>query len=279
MSDSLKFSMAQLFEAGAHFGHHKCRCNPKMSSYLYGVKNNIHIINLEKTVPMLRDGLEAIKDVAQRGGRVLFVGTKRQARDPIAEAAKRCGQYYINHRWLGGLLTNWKTVSISINKLKQLAEKLEAADMGLTKKEMLSLRRQHDKLELALGGIREMGGIPDALFIIDTNMEAIAISEAYKLRIPTIAICDSNSNPGKVTYPVPGNDDSSKAIELYCDLVSKAVLIGLQEALASSNVDFGASESAESLGLEANESNTDGDISEPVEITTEEPILENTNNG
>jgi small subunit ribosomal protein S2 len=279
MSESVKFSMAQLFEAGAHFGHHKCRCNPKMSSYLYGVKSNIHIINLEKTVSMLRNGLEAVKDVAQRGGRVLFVGTKRQARDPIAEAAKRCGQYYVNYRWLGGLLTNWKTVSISINKLKQLAEKLEAADTGLTKKEMLSLRRQHDKLELALGGIREMGDIPDALFIIDTNMEAIAISEACKLRIPTIAICDSNSDPSRVTYPIPGNDDSSKAIELYCGLVSEAVLIGLQEALASSNVDFGASESVEALGLEINGGNPNNEASESTEVVVEEPILENANNG
>jgi small subunit ribosomal protein S2 len=274
VSDYVKISMSQLLEAGVHFGHHRCRCNPKMQGYLYGVRNNIHIINLEKTVPMLHDGLDALKDVAARGGRVLFVGTKRQARDAIAEAARRCGQYYINHRWLGGLLTNWKTVSASISKLNQLAEKLKADDTGLTKKELLTLRRQYDKLELALGGIREMGSIPNALFIIDVNMESLAVNEALKLRIPAIAICDSNSDPTKATYPIPGNDDSSKAIELYCDLASKAILAGLQDALISSNSDLGESESAEvlQLGVDKGSLVENTSVPEEVDIASTEAI-------
>ncbi len=247
MSDFAKFSMQQLLEAGVHFGHHKRRCNPKMLDYLYGVRNNVHIINLEKTVPMLKEALQSVHDITRRGGRVLFVGTKRQARDVVADAAKKCGQYYINCRWLGGLLTNWKTVSASINKLNQLNEKLNNPELGLTKKEVLSLRRQHDKLEQALGGIREMGGVPDLLFIMDTNIDSLAISEAVRLNIPTVAICDSNSDPTKITYPIPGNDDSSKAIELYCNLISQSVISGMQEALSASGVDLGASESVDSF--------------------------------
>jgi small subunit ribosomal protein S2 len=236
--------MRQLLESGVHFGHHTRRWNPKMASYIFGVRNNVHIIDLEQTVPALHRALQAIRDVAAGGGRVLFVGTKRQAQDAVADAAKRCGQYYVNHRWLGGMLTNFKTISLSIKRLRELDEKINQPGSGLTKRELLELTRDRDKLERALGGIKEMGGLPDILFVIDTNKEAIAVQEANKLKIPVVAVLDSNSTPEGITYPIPGNDDAMRAIHLYCDLVSGAVLDGLQAELAASGVDIGSREEA-----------------------------------
>jgi small subunit ribosomal protein S2 len=234
------FSMRQLLEAGVHFGHHTRRWNPKMAPYIFGVRNGIHIIDLEQTDPMLHQGLQVIRDVVAGGGRVLLVGTKRQAQEPVAESAKRCGQYYVNYRWLGGMLTNFKTISQSIKRLRELEERISQEQTGLTKRELLELTRDRDKLERALGGIKEMGGLPDILFVIDTNKEAIAVSEANTLRIPVVAILDSNSSPDGIAYPIPGNDDAMRAIHLYCDLVSGAVLDGLQAELAASGVDIGA---------------------------------------
>ena len=235
-----EFSMRQLLEAGVHFGHHTRRWNPKMAPYIFGVRNGVHIIDLEQTVPMLHRGLQAIRDVAAGGGRVLFVGTKRQGQEAIAEAAKRCGQYYVNHRWLGGMLTNFKTISNSIKRLRELDERINEPGSGLTKRELLELTRDRDKLERALGGIKEMGGLPDILFIIDTNKEAIAVQEANKLKVPVVAILDSNSTPDGIAYPIPGNDDAMRAIHLYCDLVAGSVLDGLQAEMAASGVDVGA---------------------------------------
>ena len=233
-------SLRPLFEAGVHFGHNTRRWNPKMQPYLFGVRNNVHIIDLEQTVPMMQRALQAVRDVAANGGRVLFVGTKRQAQDKIADAAKRCGQYYVNHRWLGGMLTNWKTISQSIKRLRELTEKLDGHTSGkLTKKETLVLSRDRDKLERALGGIKDMGGVPDIIFVIDTIKENIAIEEAVKLGIPVIAITDSNSDPSHVTYPIPGNDDAARAIDLYCELAVQAVLDGLEAELGSNGKDAG----------------------------------------
>jgi small subunit ribosomal protein S2 len=244
--------MRQLLEAGVHFGHHTRRWNPQMKPFIFGVRNNVHIIDLEQTVPMLHQAMTAVRDVAANGGRVLFVGTKRQAQEKVASAATRCGQYFVNHRWLGGMLTNWKTMSLSIKRLRDLDEQLSdpAKQSGLTKKELLQLTREKEKLDRALGGIREMGGLPDILFIIDVPREEIAIQEATKLKIPVVAICDSNANPHGVTYPVPGNDDALRAIELYCDLVAGAVLDGLQAELMASGVDVGELDEspAEDLG-------------------------------
>jgi small subunit ribosomal protein S2 len=234
------FTMRQLLEAGVHFGHHTRRWNPKMAPYLFGVRNGIHVIDLEQTVPMLHQGLQAVRDVVASGGRVLLVGTKRQAQEPVAEAAKRCGQYYVNYRWLGGMLTNFKTISQSIKRLRELDERIAQSEAGLTKRELLELTRDRDKLERALGGIKEMGGLPDILFVIDTNKEAIAVAEANTLHIPVVAILDSNSSPDGIAYPIPGNDDAMRAIHMYCDLVSSAVLDGLQAELAASGVDVGA---------------------------------------
>lgn len=234
------FTMRQLLEAGVHFGHHTRRWNPQMRSYIFGVRNGIHILDLQQTVPMLGTALKSLRDIAANGGRVLFVGTKRQAQEKIAESAKRCGQYYVNHRWLGGMLTNWKTISISINRLREVEGLLSQANSGLTKKESLMLQREKDKLEMSLGGIREMGGQPDALFILDVNKEDIAVQEANKLGIPVFAVLDSNSSPRGVDYPIPGNDDALRAIELYCDLVCEAILDGLQAELGRSGVDVGA---------------------------------------
>src|SRR5271170_3609089 len=235
-----EYSMRGLLEAGVHFGHHTRRWNPKMSPYIFGVRNGIHIIDLEQTVPLLRQGLEAVRDVVAGGGRALLVGTKRQAQDAVADAAKRCGQYYVNYRWLGGMLTNFKTISASIKRLREVEERVAQQDIGLTKRELLELTRDRDKLERALGGIKEMGGLPDILFVIDTNKEAIAVAEANKLRIPVVAILDSNSSPDGIAYPIPGNDDAMRAIHLYCDLFAAAVLDGLQAELAASGVDIGA---------------------------------------
>ena len=228
------FTMRQLLEAGVHFGHTTRRWNPRMAPYLFGQRNGIHIIDLEQTVPMLHRALAQVREVAQNRGRVLFVGTKRQATDIVKEAATRCAQNFVNHRWLGGMLTNWKTISNSIRRLKQLEELLKEENVGLTKKELLGLQRERDKLDRALGGIKEMAGLPDIIVVIDTNKESIAIQEARKLSIPTIAILDSNSDPEGITTPVPGNDDAMRAIALYCNLLADAVLDGLQAGLIGS---------------------------------------------
>jgi small subunit ribosomal protein S2 len=236
------FSLRQLLEAGVHFGHHTRRWNPRMSPYLFGVRNQVHIIDLQQTVPMLDRALRAVRDVTAGGGRVLFVGTKRAAAEHVAEAAKRCGQYYVNHRWLGGMLTNWKTITGSIKRLRQIDEMLAGDTAGLTKKEVLEMTRDRDKLERSLGGIKEMGGLPDILFIIDTNKEKLAVEEATKLGIPVVAVLDSNSDPEGVTFPIPGNDDAIRAIALYCELVSGAVLDGISQELSASGADIGAAE-------------------------------------
>ena len=236
------FTMRQLLEAGVHFGHHTRRWNPKMAPFIFGERNGVHIIDLEQTVPMLGAALAAVRQIVSGGGRVLFVGTKRQASDIISDAAKRCGQYYVNHRWLGGTLTNWKTITASIRRLRELDERLAGEVEGLTKKELLGLTRERDKLERALGGIKEMGGLPDILFVIDTNKEAIAIQEAAKLSIPVIAVIDSNSSPDHINYPIPGNDDAIRSIGLYCRLIGDAVLDGLQQEMISTGTDVGAAE-------------------------------------
>ena len=234
--------MRQLLEAGAHFGHQTHRWNPKMDRYIFGSRANIHIIDLSQTLPLFHQALVKVREVAAGGGRVLFVGTNRQAADPVAVAARRCAQYYVNHRWLGGTLTNWRTISGSIARLRELEGVLEGDGTGRTTKELLQLTRERDKLELSLGGIKDMGGIPDLMFVIDTNKEAIAIQEARKLNIPVVAILDTNSDPDGVTYPVPGNDDAARALQLYCDLIADTVLDGLAAGQASMGVDLGASE-------------------------------------
>ncbi len=237
------FTLRQLLEAGAHFGHRTQRWNPKMSKYIFGVRNDIHIMDLTQTVPLMHQALVALRDAAAGGGRVLFVGTKRQASEPVAAAAKRCAQYYVNHRWLGGTLTNWSTISNSIKRLRNVEETLSSAQSsGLTKKELLQLLRERDKLERSLGGIKDMGGLPSVLFVVDTNKEAIAVAEARKLGIPVAAILDSNSNPDGIAFPIPGNDDASRAIVLYCDLAARAVIDGLSEGQAAAGIDPGATE-------------------------------------
>lgn len=238
------FSMRQLLEAGVHFGHQTHRWNPKMKQYIFGDRNNVHIIDLGQTVPMLAQALQVVSDTVAGGGRLLFVGTKRQASELVADAAKRSAQYYVNARWLGGTLTNWKTISHSIQRLRKLDELLAAEAQGFTKKERLNLERERDKLERALGGIRDMGGTPDLMFIIDTNKESIAIQEAKRLNIPVVAIVDSNCDPDPIDYPVPGNDDAARAISLYCDLIAKAALDGIARQQGSAGVDIGASEEA-----------------------------------
>jgi len=236
-----ELSMRQLLEAGAHFGHQTHRWNPKMDRYIFGSRANIHIIDLSQTMPLLHQALLKVREVAAGGGRVLFVGTKRQASDPVAIAAKRCAQYYVNHRWLGGTLTNWRTISLSIARLRELEGLLDnEGGQGRTKKELLQLTREREKLELSLGGIKDMGGIPDLMFVIDTNKEAIAIQEARKLNIPVVAILDTNCDPEGVAYPIPGNDDAARALQLYCDLIADSVLDGLAAGQASLGVDLGA---------------------------------------
>ncbi|MBA3814120.1 MAG: 30S ribosomal protein S2 [Alphaproteobacteria bacterium] len=235
------FTMRQLLEAGVHYGHQTRRWDPKMAPYLYGSRSGIHIIDLQQTVPMFYQALQVIRDVVAGGGRVLFVGTKRQASQKVKESASLCGQFYVNHRWLGGMLTNWKTISQSIKRLRELDDQMEEGTHGFTKKELLTLERERNKLDLSLGGIKDMGGIPDILFIIDTNKEDIAIKEANKLGIPVVAIVDSNSNPDGIDYLIPGNDDAQRAIDLYCTLVSAAVLDGLQAEMQSVGVDIGDS--------------------------------------
>ena len=237
-----EYSMRQLLEAGAHFGHQTHRWNPKMDRYIFGSRSNIHIIDLSQSIPLLHQALVKVREVAAAGGRVLFVGTKRQASDPVAAAAKRCAQYYVNHRWLGGTLTNWRTISGSIARLRELEGILDGGDGGgRTKKELLTLNRERDKLELSLGGIKNMGGIPDIMFVIDTNKEAIAILEARKLNIPVIAILDTNCDPDGITFPIPGNDDAARAIQLYVDLIADSVLDGMAAGTVASGVDIGAS--------------------------------------
>lgn len=240
------FTMRQLLEAGVHFGHTTRRWNPQMEPFIFGERNGVHIIDLEQTVPMLHRALDFVRETVAGGGRVLFVGTKRQASEQISESAKKCGQYYVNHRWLGGMLTNWKTISNSIKRLRSVEERLDEENVGLTKKELLNLTRERDKLERALGGIKEMGGLPDVLFVIDTNKEHIAVAEAANLNIPVVAVVDSNSDPRGVTFPVPGNDDALRAIELYCRLVADAVLGGIQQEVLASGGDVG--EAAEAPG-------------------------------
>ena len=243
-----EFSMRQLLESGAHFGHRQQRWNPKMAPFIYGQRNDIHILDLTQTVPLLHRALVTLRDTAAGGGRILFVGTKRQASDPISAAAKRCAQYYVNHRWLGGTLTNWQTISHSIRRLRSIEETLSGAEhSGLTKKELLGLLREQDKLERSLGGIKEMGGVPNLLFVVDTNKESIAIAEAKKLGIPVMAVLDSNSDPDGIAFPIPGNDDAARAIALYCDLAARAVIDGLGESQSAAGVDLGAAEDVESV--------------------------------
>ncbi|MEL6872531.1 MAG: 30S ribosomal protein S2 [Pseudomonadota bacterium] len=247
------FTMRQLLEAGVHFGHQAHRWNPKMDSYIYGVRNNIHIVDLTQTTPLLHQALVKVSDTVAGGGRVLFVGTKRQASEAIASAAERSAQYFINHRWLGGTLTNWKTISLSIRRLRQLDDLLTGEGLGRTKKELLNLTRERDKLNMSLGGIKDMGGTPDLLFVIDTNKESIAIAEAKKLKIPIVAVVDSNCDPDGIDFPIPGNDDAGRAITLYCDLIARAAIDGLERGQAQSGVDIGAAEIpvAEELPAEA----------------------------
>ena len=235
------YNMRQLLEAGVHFGHQTHRWNPKMAPFIFGGRNGIHVMDLAQTVPLLHQALVAVRDVVASGGRVLFVGTKRQAAEPIARHASQCAQYYMNSRWLGGTLTNWQTISKSIKRLRELETTLDGESAGgLTKKEVLQLTRERDKLELALGGIKEMGGVPELMFVVDTNKEAIAIAEAKTLGIPVIAILDSNCNPDGIDFPIPGNDDASRAIELYCSLISKAVIAGIEDSSSASGIDMGA---------------------------------------
>ncbi|MFD1911958.1 30S ribosomal protein S2 [Halodurantibacterium flavum] len=238
------FSMRQLLEAGVHYGHQTQRWNPRMAEFIYGERNGIHILDLTQTVPMLDAALNVVRDTVAKGGRILFVGTKRQAQKPIAEAAEKCAQYYMNHRWLGGTLTNWKTVSQSIARLKQIDELMGQGAEGLTKKERLGMEREQAKLQASLGGIREMGGLPDLLFVIDVNKEDLAIAEAQKLGIPVVAVVDTNCSPKGVDYVIPGNDDAARAIGLYCDLVSRAALDGMSAQLGAAGVDLGALEEA-----------------------------------
>ena len=251
------FSMRQLLEAGCHFGHQTHRWNPKMKDFIFGERSNIHILDLSQTVPLLHQALVKVRDTAAKGGRVLFVGTKRQASEPLALAAKRCAQYYVNHRWLGGTLTNWRTISFSIARLRELENMFDSEGGlgGLTKKEQLMLTRERDKLERALGGIKDMGGVPDLMFVIDTNKEGIAILEAKKLGIPVIAILDSNCDPDLIDMPIPGNDDASRAISLYCDLIADAVLDGMTDSQMAMGVDIGEAEA-------------------PVEVLAEETVTE-----
>ena len=249
------FSMRQLLEAGAHFGHQSHRWNPKMSQYIFGTRNNIHIIDLAQTVPLLYRALQAVSDTVAAGGRVLFVGTKRQAADQIADSARRSAQYFVNSRWLGGMLTNWKTISGSIQRLRKVDELLAAGAQGLTKKERLMLSREKERLEKALGGIKDMGGTPDLLFVIDTNKEQLAIKEAQRLGIPVAAIIDTNCDPDGITYPVPANDDAGRAIQMYCDLIARAAIDGIGRGHGDSGVDLGAAEEpiAEELPAVASE--------------------------
>ena len=237
-----EFTMRQLLEAGVHYGHQTARWNPKMGEYIYGDRNGIHILDLTQTVPLLDAALKLVRDTVAKGGRILFVGTKRQAQRPVAEAAEKCAQYFMNHRWLGGTLTNWQTVSKSITRLKQLDEIMAHGADGMTKKERLGLEREQGKLQASLGGIREMGGTPDLLFVIDVGKESLAVLEAQKLGIPVIGIVDTNCSPKGVDYLIPGNDDAARAIAMYCDLVARAALDGMTAQMGAAGIDLGAME-------------------------------------
>lgn len=260
-----EFTMRQLLEAGVHFGHQKARWNPRMGEFIYGDRNGIHILDLTQTFPMLEQALQVVRETVAKGGRILFVGTKRQAQKPVADAAERCAQYYMNHRWLGGTLTNWKTVSNSISRLKEIDEKQADGSLeGLTKKERLGMERDQIKLQASLGGIREMGGLPDLIFVIDVNKEDLAIAEAKKLGIPVVAIVDTNCSPDGVDYIIPGNDDAARAIALYCDLISRAALDGMSSQLESAGVDLGSLE----------EGSVEEAIAEPAAEPAVEPAAE-----
>ena len=262
------YSMSELLEAGAHFGHQKHRWNPKMEPFIFGVRNNIHILDLSQTIPLLHRALTAVRDVTKSGGRILFVGTKRQGQEIIANAANDCAQYYMNHRWYGGTLTNWKTISNTIKRLRTIEDLLENDDLsGLTKKELLKLNREKEKLDTSIGGIKDMGGLPDLMFVLDTVKEQIAIQEATKLNIPIAAIIDSNSNPDGVTYPIPGNDDSTKSISLFCDLISKAALDGIAQSQNETSTDSEtAPKVTKNKNVKANDTKSDGDKAEDKEI-------------
>ncbi|MEM9668604.1 MAG: 30S ribosomal protein S2 [Pseudomonadota bacterium] len=271
-----EFSMRDLLEAGVHFGHQTHRWNPKMKQFIYGDRSQIHILDLSKTVPLLHQALVQVRDTVAKGGRVLFVGTKRQAQQPIAEAATRCAQYYMNHRWLGGTLTNWSTVSNSIKRLKELESMFEGdGGEGLTKKELLNLEREKDKLQRALGGIADMGGLPSLIFVIDTNKEAIAVQEAKKLGIPVVAVVDTNCDPANIDFPFPGNDDAARAIVLYCNLIADAVLDGLAESTAGLGIDLGETEDIEALAAadlavaEASDDSAQGDAEAATEDSSD----------
>ena len=267
------FTMRQMLEAGVHFGHSTRRWNPRMKPFIFGERNKIHILDLQQTVPMLHAALKALSDVTSRGGRVLFVGTKRAAADKIAETARNCGQYYVNHRWLGGMMTNWATVSQSIRRLRELEARMEGEEVNqLTKKEVLQLTRERDKLEMTLGGIKEMGGLPDMLFVIDTNKEAIAVDEANRLGIPVIAIVDSNARPEGVDYIIPGNDDAMRAISFYCELAQAAVLDGLQTEMMVSGGDAGdAVEAPAETALSSEEASADAEAAPSEAAAAEAP--------
>jgi small subunit ribosomal protein S2 len=271
-----EFSMRQLLEAGCHFGHQKHRWNPKMKDYIFGERSNIHIIDLSQTVPLLHQALVKIRETAASGGRILFVGTKRQASEPLATAASRCAQYFVNHRWLGGTLTNWRTISHSIARLRDLEEMFNSDGGldGLTKKEQLMLTREREKLERSLGGIKDMGGVPNLMFVIDTNKESIAIQEAKKLGIPVIAVLDTNCDPDNIDFPIPGNDDASRAIALYCDLIADAVLDGMAEGSMAMGVDLGEAEAPIEVALDAGEAEEAAPEAEAAEAPAETPAAE-----
>lgn len=270
------FTMRELLEAGVHFGHQTHRWNPKMKPFIYGARSGIHIMDLSKSVPLLHQALVKVRDTVAKGGRVLFVGTKRQASQPIAEAAQRCAQYYMNHRWLGGTLTNWSTVSNSIKRLRELEEVLgDSEQTGFTKKELLNLERDREKLDKALGGIANMGGLPDLIFVIDTNKEAIAIKEARKLGIPVVAVVDTNCDPDDADFAFPGNDDAARAISLYCNLIADAVMDGLAESSAGLGIDLGDSEDIEAL-VEADLAAADAAEAATEEAASEETATEET---
>ena len=281
------FTMRQMLEAGVHFGHVTRRWDPKMEQFIFGTRQKIHILDLQQTVPMMYRAMQAVNDAVAEGGRVLWVGTKRQAAEPVAEAAKRCGQYYVNHRWLGGMMTNWKTISNSIRRLKTLEEQLSENNeetVGLTKKEMLKLTREHEKLDRSLGGIKDMGGLPDIVFVLDTNKESIAVAEANKLGIPVIGILDSNSDPDGIDFPIPGNDDSIRAINFYCDMIAGSVLSGIQTEMAVSGADLGELEvtptenlsNDTAVDIEQGTKDNPSEILENSSVTTEESALKAT---
>ncbi|MEC7629318.1 MAG: 30S ribosomal protein S2, partial [Pseudomonadota bacterium] len=271
------YNMRQLLEAGVHFGHQTHRWNPKMAPFIFGERNGIHVIDLSQTVPLLHQALVAVRDVVAGGGRVLFVGTKRQAAEPVSRHASQCAQFFMNSRWLGGTLTNWQTISNSIKRLRELETMLDGDGAGgLTKKEILNLTREREKLERALGGIKEMGGVPEMMFVVDTNKESIAIAEAKTLGIPVVAILDSNCDPDGIDYPIPGNDDAARAIELYCDLISKAAIAGIEEGNSSAGVDLGAAEEpgVEAVLEEAVEAAVEAVSETPVEEAAKAPAAE-----